>query len=232
MLLARGVDLDARNQEGMTPLSMAAENSHEGCVLALIRDGANINSRDNLDKILLHLASKKGNLDLLNLLLARGISIDAQDYHKVAALSTAIDGRPGACVLALIQHGVDINCKGTTGLTALHIASESGDLGMLEILLQARVVELDARNDRGETPLFIAAQSSNEDCVLALVRRGADVNAQDENGIPALHLASAYGSVKSTAALAEHSATFGMRSNAMCSVKHNKSRGVHSEATC
>jgi len=49
----------------------------------------------------------------------------------------------------IIKAGVDINCRNNSGETALHLASYSGHLLIVEQLI-----------DNGETPLFYAARKS------------------------------------------------------------------------
>ncbi|CAM9758455.1 unnamed protein product [Chrysoparadoxa australica] len=65
------------------------------------------------------------------------------------------------------------------GNTPLHTAAEDGNLARLQQLLAT--IEVDARNDRGHTPLIIACTNGHVNCAMALLQAGADINAQDNN---------------------------------------------------
>ncbi|KAL9037535.1 MAG: hypothetical protein Q9180_003663 [Flavoplaca navasiana] len=197
---------------------LAVSNGQTRSIKILLDYGANINSEDERGRTALLTASRIGNLDLVHLLLDRGLDQDAQDQHGDTALHCAVLGSHKSCVLALLDHGADINSKDYRGTTALHLASIYGDLHLLNVLL-ARGSNVDAKTRWGNTPLIMAAKSLHEHCILALIRHGADVNIQDVDGLSALHIASANGTLKPVAELAKHCTTISMRSRAVCSLK-------------
>ena len=47
-LIKAGADVNLARPDGATPLHMAAQHGHEGCVVALIRDGADIHRRTEM----------------------------------------------------------------------------------------------------------------------------------------------------------------------------------------
>ena len=63
----------------------------------------------------------------------------------------------------------------------------------VQVAIQARSVELDARDDHGNTPLIVAAQNNHPKLVRALARAGADLSASNRRKNTALHYAFAYG---------------------------------------
>ena len=60
-------------------------------------------------------------------------------------------------------------------------------------MLASGAVRVDARDARGNSVLAVATQNNRKRIVKALVRAGADLDAQNEQGQTAMHFAHAYG---------------------------------------
>ena len=71
-IFARGVDVNARNEHGMTALMRAANNGHEPMVRALLRHGANPNLTRNDKFTALALAAFFGHTETVRLLIEHG----------------------------------------------------------------------------------------------------------------------------------------------------------------
>jgi ankyrin repeat protein len=78
------------------------------------------------------------------------------------------------------------------GRTALHRASESGNLSQVIALLE-QGAEINAGDNDWRTPLQLAAQSGEKAVVQNLLRKGANVHGTDSDHRQALHLAAERG---------------------------------------
>ena len=65
LLLNNGVKINAKDNEGKTPLQRAAEKGHRDTVTLLLKNGANINEKDDNGKTLLHRAAENGHIDII-----------------------------------------------------------------------------------------------------------------------------------------------------------------------
>jgi ankyrin repeat protein len=74
----------------------------------------------------------------------------------------------------------------------------------LVLLLVARGADPDARGDRRQTPLHLAARCGHADCIEALAGLGVDVNARDVEGLTPLDYAIQGGRAEAAAALRAH----------------------------
>ena len=93
----------------------------------------------------------------------------------------------------------------TLGLAALgwagqiHYAAKSGSVDQVKRLI-AEGAEVDEKDDKGATPLIIAAYSGQREVAAFLISQGADIHAKDSKDTRALH-ASAIGGHKDVAEL-------------------------------
>lgn len=69
--------------------------------------------------------------------------------------------------------------------TLLHVAARLGDLPMLEALVTAGFA-IEERGEASAPALFVAVAENRKDVVEWLISHGADVNATDNSGYPAL----------------------------------------------
>ncbi|KAL8858821.1 MAG: hypothetical protein Q9178_004738 [Gyalolechia marmorata] len=186
----------------------------------LLKSGANINSDDQDGATALHMALGNGKIDIVNLLLARGAVMESLGAFGKAPLHYAAQGGNEDCLLAVLRSGADVNRQDEVGATALHVVSQYDNLAGVKVLL-AHGASIEAIHF-GKTPLISTVEMGNEDCVLALLRNGADANAQND-GMSALHMASFAGSLKMTHDLCQHHATIGTRSTPKITLKYLRS---------
>ena len=94
----------------------------------------------------------------------------------------------------------------------LHDAAREGDLEKVRALL-GEGAEVDAQNDRGETPLILSILEGHADVVELLIARDADVMARNKRGLTPLHAAAYSGSAELAQLLLDHGAALEDRAN-------------------
>jgi ankyrin repeat protein len=160
---------------GNIPLRLALEEGDVDAVQRMIEAGADLNEQPLLDPPLLHLAAGLGLLDVVDLLIERGVDVDVTDARgRTAVHHVASRPRPRAEPLqTLTKRG-------------LPFADARPEVIDHLVGLGGRV---DTADREGRTPLFEAAAHGDERVVACLVRHGADVNVGDRYGISPLHVA-------------------------------------------
>jgi ankyrin repeat protein len=115
---------------------------------------------------------------------------------------------------AWLGKGVIIHIPDPRGNTHLHRAVTEGAKPFVIEFLLKRGVDIDARNDQGETALIIAAWYGREELVELLLTKGADSNVKTRNGLTALKVAKANGYDHIVKKLLGHGAKSGRRPTA------------------
>jgi ankyrin repeat protein len=115
-------------------------------------------------------------------LIDHGADVNA-DWN--GALYGAAKAGNRAMVELLLSRGADVNPKGYTGQTPLHIAVENGFQAVVEVLLASNA-NVNAQIGSGVTPLFLAAGRDNPKIVSLLLAHKADVNTPDQSGMTPL----------------------------------------------
>jgi len=130
LLLRLGADPNAQDGGGHAPLySLANEYRSSGggdIVRALAQSGAHINADDGAKHCTaLHMAARRGNVEIAAALLDCGADIDRQDSLGDTPLRRAVNcGRIQVASL-LLARGADAHAKGNKGLTPLQAARTS-----------------------------------------------------------------------------------------------------------
>jgi serine/threonine-protein phosphatase 6 regulatory ankyrin repeat subunit B len=142
-------------------LRAACGEDHADCVRALLDMGAAPCS----------LSLAKSAPVALALLDAGAGANDADAYGDTPLYVACCKGRD-AVALALIERGADARATSRAGRTAMHVCRSTDVVGAL-VLVGANV---NARDERGVTPLQLACATGSEDLVMAMLRAGADAS--------------------------------------------------------
>lgn len=176
-LLARGVPVDARGENGWTALHLAAG----GCKLRVMEEllvaGADPNARQvPYGTTPLICASSDGCAAGVRRLLEAGADKNGADYpnssfHRSALGWAAREGKAEA-VKALLTAGADVNINEQNGWTPLMNAAFMGHLEVVRQLIVARA-NLNAQDKKGRTALSIAIEENRAEVAKALRGVGA-----------------------------------------------------------
>ena len=80
----------------------------------------------------------------------------------------------------LISEGANVNKSNIENVTSLHCAVSLGDLDFVTFLVKEKRVSVNCRDIHLNTPLLLAAQTSNTEILSFLIKNGAMVNTTDE----------------------------------------------------
>ncbi len=182
------MDVNVRDDEGMTPLHYAALHGNGGFAAELVRAGADADAQCGGGWRPLHFAAKAGNGEIAALLIKAGANVNAAKADGCTPLH--LSALNGHCEIAagLVKAGCNVNAKTESGLRSLHFAARDGYLEITALLIKAGA-DVNAAEKDGPAPLHVAAGRGHSAVAEALVKAGANVNAKDEDGETPLDLA-------------------------------------------
>lgn len=202
ILLEKKARIQPRKEGGESALVTAVfRKSLEAFQLLLQHRSANINYRHGKAlRTPLIVAAHIGDIAKVRLLLESGADltitdIDAQNAFNHAAISSYKD------ILALLhEYGAVLDNRDLAGRTLLHQAiygTESFAVGSSRTETARWLLDHDSDpnsvDNAGRTPLMLAAANAYEDIAAMLMKAGASINVQDEEGRNALVHALYYG---------------------------------------
>jgi hypothetical protein len=110
MVLGFGVDVNAKDKDGWTPLMWAAVKGHENCVSALISGGASVNAKSSDGWTALLLSAKKGHVACARTLIGAGADATAKNKDGNIALALTSSDELAA-VLRSAAREVDVSAS-------------------------------------------------------------------------------------------------------------------------
>jgi ankyrin repeat protein len=163
----------ARDEDGFSPLHLAAANGHKGVVEFLLMNKADVKAKDNAGSTPLHqaAAAEGQRTDLVEILLAHDADVNAADKRGLTPLHYATLANNLEVIKSLLAHGANINAKDNkAGHTPLILAVAKGDRGMVEALL-ANGADVNAADCEG-TPLAWARHKGHREIADLLGQHG------------------------------------------------------------
>lgn len=163
----------SKDEDGFTPLHLAAANGHKEIVEFLLTTKADVNSRDNAGSTPLHQVSAAGGQhnDIVELLLKHGAEVDAADRQGLTPLHYATLADNQDAVKSPLDHGANPNAKDNkVGDTPLIMAAGKGYKEVAELLL-AHGADVNLTDEKG-TPLTWATRTGHSGMADLLRKHG------------------------------------------------------------
>jgi uncharacterized protein len=159
----------------------------------LVGAGADVNRAAENGQTALMLAAAERNHPLMQLLLKRGAHARASNSRGGTALMYSATAGDVDAVQLLLAHGADVNARASNGWTALTLASARG-FDQVAVVLLAHGADPNVPDIYEWTPLMRAVQQQRPAVVHVLLdSKRLALDAQNENGRTALHIAAAAG---------------------------------------
>ncbi len=192
-LIKNGSIVSAKNEYGVSALSLACRNGNAELVRALLEAGADANTTLPGGETALMTAARTGRPEPVRLLLERGAIVGATERKNQTALMWAAAEGHAEVVRILVEAGADPNRSLDSGFTPLLFAARHGHVETVAALLEAgvpvdQVIEAEKSNakapPRGATALRIAVENAHFDLAVFLLKAGADPNDQRSGEAP------------------------------------------------
>jgi len=136
-LLAEGAEIDARGENGETPLILAILEGHADVAELLVAHGADVMARNERGLTPLHAAAYSGSADVARLLLDHGAELeDRANVSGATPLIVAAEENHVAVAALLIARGADLSIPDRDGFTPLTQAWAKKRTEMVRLLKQ------------------------------------------------------------------------------------------------
>lgn len=192
VLLASGVNVNIKDENGNTPLHHAVSANNQEIVEVLLANGADINIQNKDGATPLYNAVLQNNQAMVKCLLdnAKDANINIQNKDGATPLHHAVLVNNQAMVEVLIAaKGANINIQNNYGATQLKYAIMGHNTKMIKCLLDnAKGADINLQDRDGKTPLHYAVLAKNQEIIEVMLAKSADINIQDRDGNTILHI--------------------------------------------
>lgn len=180
LLLDCGVSIDAKGEEGKTPLLIeACIGNVEGIDFA-IQHGAHLEFKGDDGCTALLVAADLGHTKVVEMLLKRGADSQAQDPEGHTALLLAVDKGHAEVAALFVKQGVSGSDKQALGKRLLDACAKH-EWEQAKLLLDSGA-NVKLKRATGHTALIMAAEQGQLDIVKALAEKGAIKESKLTNG--------------------------------------------------
>lgn len=183
-----GLDVNARNSAGRTPLMLCISEGLGQLVSRLVELGCDPNLESNTGETALTMASADSSLldDLANI---DGINTETRtgDFSRTP-LQHAVLADSDSSVVKLVEMKADVNVRDSDGNTALHLAVLNSSSNIGTFLVQ-QGADLSIQNHNGDTALHLAERLSQKKMSEILLAGGADSSIKNNEGLSAIDMA-------------------------------------------
>lgn len=181
-LIRLRANVNARSNNGDSPLIRASSGGNLGVVKVLLEHNAEVNLQNKWGDSSLIRASTGGNLEVVKVLLEHKAEVNVQNNYGSTSLMLTDDPKISSI---LLNNGAEINTKDYSNMTAL-ILSECLELTRLLIECKA---DPNAQDSGGNSAVMWNVINMNPTIVGLLCESGADFNAPDSENMTPFNVA-------------------------------------------
>ncbi|CAB0043900.1 unnamed protein product [Trichogramma brassicae] len=164
-LFRKVIDLNLANKDGLTPLHIISQKSPFDCLPKSISDAVDL---------IFEISEE----------LNQPLQIDARDKFGNTPLHVAVFNHNVYAIEMLLRRGADPNSANDEGSTPLHLFYMRCDYygsGTVKLFFEIcdelnHLIQIDAKDKLGRTPLQLAVANLWPDCIDILFERGADLS--------------------------------------------------------
>ncbi|KAK2649280.1 hypothetical protein Ddye_016769 [Dipteronia dyeriana] len=227
-LIDNGADVNSKDSDGRSMISLAVKAGNINVVKVLIASGCK--NDDSIDRVL-HEAASVNRVDLMELLITtykNSIDFNWVDSNGRTPIHVAASkGHAQVIQFCASFGGARTDVFDKNGSSPLHLAAENGHLEAVKLLLDCSEYMKEAVNGKGKTAFTLAVENGHAhlydllhlgDALQRAARlddlhglksclaEGARVNGRDQNGWTALHRAAFKGKIEIVKVLINHGA--------------------------
>ncbi|KAF3155995.1 hypothetical protein TWF569_008034 [Orbilia oligospora] len=188
LLLEHGADKNIRDYIYGTPLIRATEKKHEERVRILLENGVDLEIKDVNGRTPLLQAVIAQHQAIVELLLKHKADTEFK-FKGYTAIFWAMNFGNETLVKLLIENNADLEAREKKfSYTPLILATCFGNVGMVRVLL-SQGAAIGAKDDTGNTSLWLAANLGHEEMAGLLLSQGAEINSAEQMGFSPLVVA-------------------------------------------
>ncbi len=206
ILCSSGADISIQDNFGNSPASFSLQGKPS--MIKSLLNSKNVNLPVIKNAPILHNAAEAGLYELIPVIVSEGADINLTDSAGRTALDAALSSpvriEQIQCAAFLLKSGSlrprdeewqyiveplrtgNLEIRYDYGLTALQLAAEKGQEGMVRYLLE-NGADINSRDQPGNTALHVAVRKGYRTIATLLLDAGSDVNVRDFNGNAPIH---------------------------------------------
>lgn len=206
LFIAEGMEINAKNKYGETPLMAAAVSSHTNIVKILLEKGAEPNTKDNDGSTALILSAMWDSPEIIKLIVAQGADVNVSNNFGKTALMLAAEYGQTENVNDLLRGNAKVNVIDNHGNTPLWFAlGAEGNIQAVKLLVE-NGANVKTKNKDQSVPMVRAVRATPE-TVKYLIDKGAEINSVNNFGESVLGYAKEAGNPEIIKILKEAGAT-------------------------
>ncbi|XP_068457201.1 rabankyrin-5 [Clinocottus analis] len=189
-LISVQANVNSRVQDAakLTPLHLAVQAGSEIIVRNLLLAGAKVNELTKHRQTALHLAAQQDLATICSVLLENGVDFAAEDENGNNALHLAVmQARLNNVRTLLTESNIDAEAFNLRGQSPMHVLGHYGKenaAAIFELFLECMSeYPLDKPDNEGNTVLLLAYMKGNANLCRAIVRAGARLGINNNQGI-------------------------------------------------